>query len=153
MCVWTIALWEVLEDDGYIECMYWFPHELESAVLSLNDYFFINSFFQLCQCNYNLSIWECVLQWDCWNGGVQVNFLGTGVDYFVHIFQCMSACWCEILDSFSIWGSKVSLACFADCFSVLPESSLCFWGTDQCSLLSAFTVLTLTWHLKNHPSL
>lgn len=48
-----------------------------------------------------------------------MNFLGTGVDCFVHFFQCVSFCGCEILDSFSIFRNKVVLACFVDCSFVL----------------------------------
>lgn len=115
------------------------------------NYFFLQCCFSSnsCQNVINLGIWEWVCLWDCWNGGVKMNFLGTGIDYFVHFFQCMSFCWCEILDSFSIFWNKVILACFVNCSFVLSL----LMGKDMDSLDLTFTVLTLIWHLKNQPSL
>lgn len=120
--------------------------------LFLDNDFFLQLCFSSNSCHnvINLGIWECVCLWDCWNEGVKTNFLGTGVDYFVHFFQCMSFCWCKILDSFSIFRNKVVLACCVDYAFVL---SLLMKDRHRFSLVLTLTVLTLIWHLKNHQSL
>lgn len=102
------------------------PWLVRECFLFLGNYFFFRLYFCYNSCLnvINLDIWECVCLWDCWNGRVKINSLGTGVDYFVHIFQCMSFCWWEILDSFSAFGNEVVLAGWLCWFLLCPQSPL-----------------------------
>lgn len=65
--------------------------------------------------------------------------------YFLHIFQCMSSCWCGILDSFSIFGNKVVLACLHCQLLLCPQILLMMYklGLPRVCLYSFNPFLTL----------